>query len=40
MKEMNTKHVNYINYLKTLVNGKIATSDVNGNIFYWDVAGL
>ena len=40
MKEMNTKHVNYINYLKTLANGKIATSDVNGNIFYWDVAGL
>jgi hypothetical protein len=40
MKEMNTKHVNYINYLKTLTNGKIATSDVNGNIFYWDVAGL
>ena len=40
MKEMNTKHVNYINCVKTLDNGKLATSDVNGNLFYWDVAAL
>jgi hypothetical protein len=40
MKEMNTKHVNYINCTKMLTNGKMATSDVNGNLFYWDVAAL
>ena len=40
MKEMNTKHSNYINYTKILSNGKMATSDVNGSLFYWDVAAL
>ena len=40
MREMNTKHVNYINYVKHLTNGKLCTSDVNGNLFYWETAGL
>jgi hypothetical protein len=45
MKEMDTKHSNYINYLKVYAapGGKIqviSTSDINGFINYWDVSSL
>jgi WD40 repeat protein len=41
MREMNTKHGNYINSLKVYpVGGKLSTSDVNGYINYWDIATL
>ena len=45
MKEMNTKHLNYINGLKVheMVGEKVkvlATSDINGIINYWDVGAL
>lgn len=42
MREMNTKHENYINCTKFVGNGtaKLCTSDVNGNFFFWDTAAL
>jgi WD40 repeat protein len=41
MREMNTKHSNYINSLKLYPGGgKLSTSDVNGYINVWDVAAL
>ncbi len=41
MKEMNTKHSNYINYLKLKDAGKVlVTSDVNGYVNYWKVDAL
>jgi len=39
LREMNTKHENYINYIKHF-NGKLCTSDINGSLFWWDLAGL
>ena len=39
LREMNTKHENYINCVKT-VGAKLCTSDVNGNFFFWETAGL
>ena len=39
MREMNTKHENYINCTK-FVGSKLCTSDVNGNFFFWETAGL
>jgi hypothetical protein len=35
-KERNTKHENFINYLVPLTSGKFATSDPNGNVYFWD----
>lgn len=45
MKEMNTKHLNYINGLKVHEMAgdkikKLVTSDINGVINYWDVGSL
>lgn len=40
MREMNTKHANYINCLKVYPGGKLCTSDVNGYINLWETAGL
>lgn len=40
MREMNTKHANYINSLKVYPGGKLSTSDVNGYINFWDVQAL
>jgi hypothetical protein len=45
IREMNTKHTNYINGLKVYSknNGQIqtiSTSDINGVIAYWDVSSL
>lgn len=45
MKEMNTKHTNYINCLKVYMGSRdkvqvISTSDINGYINYWDVSTL
>jgi len=40
MREMNTKHTNYINCYKTIQGGKIVTSDVNGYLNFWETAGL
>jgi archaellin len=45
LKEMNTKHANYINQLKVYASnaGKpqvISTSDINGFINYWDLSSL
>jgi hypothetical protein len=41
MREMNTKHENYINCAKFVANGsKLCTSDVNGNFFFWETAAL
>lgn len=40
MREMNTRHSNYINSLKAYPGGKLSTSDVNGFVNYWDVAAL
>ena len=45
LKEMNTKHTNYINCLKVYagVPNKahvLSTSDINGFINYWDVSSL
>ena len=45
MKEMNTKHMNYINGLKVyeMQGTKIktlATSDINGVINYWEVGAI
>lgn len=45
MKEMNTKHTNYINCLKVYMGSRekvqvISTSDINGYINYWDVSQL
>ena len=42
MKEMDTKHMNYINSLKVFTGapGKLTTSDVNGYLNYWDTQGL
>ena len=42
LKEMDTKHANYINCLKTFAsNGDkaliISTSDINGYLNFWDV---
>ncbi len=43
MKEMNTKHSNYINCLKVYVGTSegaqvISTSDINGYLNYWDLS--
>lgn len=40
MREMNTKHTNYINQVKPFPGGKLCTSDVNGYLYYWDTAAL
>lgn len=42
MREMNTKHANYINGLKLFTGApnKLTTSDANGFLNFWDVAGL
>lgn len=45
MKEMNTKHANYINCLKVYSSNidkpqVISTSDINGYINYWDLSPL
>ena len=45
LKETDTKHVNYINYLNVFAqnNGTpqvLCTSDVNGFLNYWDVSKL
>lgn len=45
MKEMNTKHANYINCLKVYMGSRdqvqvLSTSDINGYINYWDVSKL
>lgn len=45
MKEMNTKHSNYINCLKVYAETSsgvivLSTSDINGYLNYWDVASL
>ena len=42
MREMNTKHANYINSVQLFTGapGKLTTSDVNGYINYWDVQAL
>lgn len=45
MKEMNTKHSNYINCLKVYAGTSlkpqvISTSDINGYINYWDLSSL
>ncbi len=45
LKEMSTKHSNYINYLRIYAGtpGKpqvISTSDINGFICYWDLSQL
>ena len=45
MKEMNTKHMNYINQMKIyeMAGDKIktiVTSDINGVLNYWDVSAL
>lgn len=39
MREMNTKHTNYINSVKSY-GAKLCTSDINGYINFWDVAAL
>jgi WD40 repeat protein len=42
MREMNTKHANYINGLKvfTAAPGKLTTSDANGFLNFWDIQGI
>jgi len=45
MKEMNTKHSNYINCLRVYAGSGaqvqvLSTSDVNGFLNYWDVSKL
>jgi WD40 repeat protein len=40
MREMNTRHTNYINTLKTYPGGKLTTSDINGYLNFWDTQGL
>lgn len=39
MREMNTKHSNYINSIKYYpgVTNKLCTSDINGYLNYWDI---
>lgn len=43
MREMNTKHSNFINSVKffpSAAPGKLCTSDVNGYLHYWETQGL
>lgn len=47
MKETDTMHLNFINCLKIFAQDAaskqikaLCTSDVNGQLAYWDVAGL
>jgi WD40 repeat protein len=41
LREMNTKHSNYINCLKGDFSGnKLCTSDINGNLFFWETSSL
>lgn len=45
MKEMNTKHMNYINQMKVFERQgdkvkTLATTDINGVVNYWEVGNL